>query len=59
LFASENAIQTPSYPIGDEIVAVVLGTSAGRERVLFHALSLKPIGFAQAAPMVASGMEGN
>jgi len=58
-FASENAVQIASYPIGGEIVAVVLRTSAGRERVLFHALSLKPIGFAQAAPMAASWMEGN
>jgi hypothetical protein len=59
LFASENAIQTTFYPIGDEIVAVVLRTSAGRERVLFHGLSSKPIGFAQIAPMVGSGMKEN
>ena len=45
-----------------EIVSVVLRTSARRERVLFHALWIKPIGSAEAfqfGRMMASEIEGN
>ena len=52
-FASQNAVQISSCPIGAEIVVLVLRTIVGRERGLFHALPLTPSAWPQAAPMVA------